>query len=61
MLGNDADRKIVEHIHGLAVSFGISTIAESVENEATRVALLGMGIYNAQGMHLGPPQLHHLS
>lgn len=60
MLDNEADRKIVEHIHDLAVSFGISTIAESVENEDTCLALLGMGIHNAQGFHLGSPQLHHL-
>lgn len=60
MLDNEADRKIVEHIHDLAVSFGISTIAESVENEDTCLALLGMGIHNAQGFHLGSPELRHL-
>ncbi len=60
MLDNEADRKIVEHIHDLAVAFGISTIAESVENEDTCLALLDMGIHNAQGFHLGSPQLHHL-
>ncbi|MBI5611882.1 MAG: EAL domain-containing protein [Gammaproteobacteria bacterium] len=60
MLDNEADRKIVEHIHDLAVAFGISTIAESVENEDTCQALLGMGIHNAQGFHLGSPQLHPL-
>ena len=57
MLDNQADRKIVEHIHDLAVSFGISTIAESVENEDTCKALLGLGIHNAQGFHLGSPLL----
>lgn len=60
MLDNEADRKIVEHIHDLAVAFGISTIAESVENEDTCLALLDMGIHNAQGFHLGSPELHHL-
>ena len=60
MLDNEADRKIVEHIHDLAVSFGISTIAESVENEDTCLALLDLGIHNAQGFHLGSPELHHL-
>jgi diguanylate cyclase (GGDEF)-like protein/PAS domain S-box-containing protein len=60
MLDNEADRKIVEHIHDLAVAFGISTIAESVENEDTCLALLGMGIHNAQGFHLGSPELRHL-
>ncbi len=59
MLDHEADRKIVEHIHELAVSFGIETIAESVENEDTRNALLQMGIRNAQGWHLGLPQILH--
>ncbi len=57
MLDHDSDRKIVEHIHELATSFGAQTIAESVENEATREALLRVGIRNAQGMHLGTPRL----
>ena len=57
MLDHEADRKIVEHIHELATSFGIETIAESVENEDTRNALLRMGIRNAQGWHLGIPQI----
>ena len=57
MLEHESDRKIVEHIHDLAVSFGAQTIAESVENEATRAALQGIGIRNAQGMHLGLPRL----
>lgn len=57
MLEHESDRKIVQHIHNLAISFGAQTIAESVENEATRAALLHMGIHNAQGMHLGSPRL----
>ncbi len=60
MLDNEADRKIVKHIHDLAVSFGISTIAESVENEDTCKALLGIGIHNAQGFHLGSPLFQHI-
>lgn len=59
MLDHESDRKIVEHIHELATSFGIETIAESVENEETRNALLRMGIRNAQGWHLGSPQILH--
>ncbi len=59
MLDHESDRKIVEHIHELAMSFGIETIAESVENEDTRNALLRMGIRNAQGWHLGLPQMLH--
>ncbi len=57
MLKHGSDRKIVQHIHDLAISFGAQTIAESVEDEATHEALLRMGIHNAQGMHLGSPRL----
>ena len=57
MLDHESDRKIVQHIHDLAQSFGAQTIAESVENEATRAALQRLGIRHAQGMHLGSPRL----
>lgn len=57
MLDHESDRKIVEHIHELATSFGAMTIAESVENEATRQALMRIGIRSAQGLHLGSPRL----
>lgn len=53
MLDHESNRKIVQHIHELATSFGIQTIAESVENEATLNALRRMGITNAQGWHMG--------
>jgi diguanylate cyclase (GGDEF)-like protein/PAS domain S-box-containing protein len=58
MLDNESDRKIVTHIHELAQSFGMQTIAESVENEATERALKDIGIANAQGLLFGAPQLH---
>jgi diguanylate cyclase (GGDEF)-like protein/PAS domain S-box-containing protein len=57
MLEHESDYKIVQHIHDLAQSFGAQTIAESVEDEATRDALLRLGIHSAQGMHLGLPRL----
>ncbi len=57
MLENEADRKIVGHIHDLATSFGMETIAESVENEATEDALRRIGICNAQGLLYGAPRL----
>jgi EAL domain-containing protein (putative c-di-GMP-specific phosphodiesterase class I) len=57
MLDHESDRKIVEHIHELAQAFGAQTIAESVENEATRQALARIGIRSAQGLHLGSPRL----
>jgi len=57
MLDHESDRKIVEHIHELAQAFGAQTIAESVENEATRLELSRIGIRSAQGLHLGSPRL----
>jgi EAL domain-containing protein (putative c-di-GMP-specific phosphodiesterase class I) len=45
------------HIHELAQSFGMQTIAESVENEATQKALREIGIRNAQGLLFGAPRL----
>lgn len=57
MLENEADRKIVTHIHELATSFGMKTIAESVENAATEHALQEIGIGSAQGLFYGAPRL----
>ena len=57
MLQNEADRKIVTHIHELALSFGMQTIAESVEDAATEHALQEIGISNAQGLFYGAPRL----
>ena len=57
MLQNEADRKIVTHIHELACSFGMQTIAESVEDAATEHALQEIGICNAQGLSYGAPRL----
>lgn len=58
MLDNESDRKIVMHIHELAQAFGVQTIAESVENEATLCALRDIGIGRAQGLLYGPPRLN---
>ncbi|HYA38418.1 MAG TPA: bifunctional diguanylate cyclase/phosphodiesterase, partial [Candidatus Methylomirabilis sp.] len=57
MLHNESDRKIVTHIHELATSFGMKTIAESVENADTERALQEIGICNAQGLFYGAPRL----
>lgn len=57
MLRNESDRKIVTHIHELATSFGMKTIAESVEDAATEHALQEIGISNAQGLFYGAPRL----
>ena len=57
MLRNESDRKIVTHIHDLATSFGMMTIAESVEDAATQHALQEIGISTAQGLFYGAPRL----
>ncbi len=57
MTENEADRKIVMHIHELAMAFGMQTIAESVEDKATEKALRQIGIGNAQGLLYGAPRL----
>lgn len=56
MTHSDSDRRIVEHIHELASSFGMQTIAESIENEETLEALRSIGIQSGQGMYFGSPQ-----
>ncbi len=56
MLTSESDRKIVAHIHELARSFGVETIAECVENAATEQALREIGIRNAQGIYYGAPR-----
>jgi diguanylate cyclase (GGDEF)-like protein/PAS domain S-box-containing protein len=57
MLANESSRKIVTHIHELARSFGMETIAESVESASIEQALLEIGIRNGQGLHFGAPKL----
>jgi len=57
MTENESSRKIVTHIHELAQSFGMQTIAESVENASTEQALRDIGIRNGQGLHFGAPKL----
>ena len=56
MIHSESDRRIVEHIHELASSFGMKTIAENIENEETLIALRNIGINSGQGMYFGSPQ-----
>jgi predicted signal transduction protein with EAL and GGDEF domain len=49
------NRTIIEHIHALSTSFGAISIAESIENEAIRDAVLALGIHCGQGYHYGKP------
>jgi EAL domain-containing protein (putative c-di-GMP-specific phosphodiesterase class I) len=57
MLESESAHKIVTHIHELAQSFGMETIAENVESEEIRSALAKIGIRNVQGWLFGEPQL----
>jgi diguanylate cyclase (GGDEF)-like protein/PAS domain S-box-containing protein len=49
------DLTIIKHIHALSTSFGAISIAESIENEAIRDAVLELGIHCGQGYHYGKP------
>ena len=57
MLDSHADHTIIEHIHALALSFGAISIAESIENETLRGAVLHMGIKCGQGYHFARPAI----
>jgi Amt family ammonium transporter len=46
----------VKTLVDLASSMSVDTVAECVENEAVRNALLEMGVDYAQGFHLGKPR-----
>ena len=52
---NKADHMIVEHIHELTKSFGAISIAESMENQELRQAVMRMGIHCGQGYMYGKP------
>jgi PAS domain S-box-containing protein len=55
-LRNDEDdRQVVRAIVGVAKQFGIKTIAEGVEDEATLKELRRMGVDYAQGYYIGRP------
>jgi PAS domain S-box-containing protein len=53
------DRRVVQSIIGIAEQFGLSTIAEGVEDQATLELLRGMGADSAQGFHIGRPAPVH--
>lgn len=55
IINSDTDRTIIEHIHALAQSFGAVSIAESLENESIRKAVMKLGIHCGQGYHYGRP------
>jgi EAL domain-containing protein (putative c-di-GMP-specific phosphodiesterase class I) len=49
------DRRVVRSIIGIAEEFGLRTIAEGVEDQATLDLLRELGAHYAQGFHLGKP------
>jgi EAL domain-containing protein (putative c-di-GMP-specific phosphodiesterase class I) len=55
MAGSLDDRRVVQSIIGIAEQFGLSTIAEGVEDEAALDLLREMGASHVQGFHLGRP------
>jgi len=55
MLDSHADHTITEHIHELALSFGAVCIAESIENETLREAVMQLGVKCGQGYFYARP------
>jgi PAS domain S-box-containing protein len=53
MVRNDADRHVVRAVVSVAQDFGMKTIAEGVEDEATLELLATMGVDYAQGYWIG--------
>jgi EAL domain-containing protein (putative c-di-GMP-specific phosphodiesterase class I) len=51
------DRIMVEHINEMAHQFGLKTVAEYVEGEATASVIKEIGIDYAQGYYYGRPEL----
>jgi PAS domain S-box-containing protein len=52
---NSASRNVVEAIVGLARGFGLKTVGEGVEDEASLNLLRKLGVDYAQGFHTGRP------
>jgi PAS domain S-box-containing protein len=55
LVDEPASRNVVEAIVSLARSFGLSTVAEGVEDEKTIELLRALGVDYAQGFHVGRP------
>jgi PAS domain S-box-containing protein len=58
------DRRVVQSIIDIAERFGLKTIAEGVEDDATLELVQDLGADYAQGFHLGKPapiELHHVA
>ena len=57
MVADERDRIIVEQINTMAHRFGLKTVAEFVEDEATAKMLAEIGVDFAQGYYFGQPAL----
>ncbi len=55
LLSNRSDRRVIRSIVSTARHFGIKTVAEGVEDDATLQRLRGMGVDLAQGFLFGRP------
>jgi PAS domain S-box-containing protein len=55
LAGDESDRRVVESIVGVARVFGMRTIAEGVEDQATLELLAQLGVDYAQGYWIGRP------
>ena len=54
-MSSEGDQHVIRAIVGLAQGFGLQTIGEGVEDEATLQLLREFGVDHAQGFHLGRP------
>jgi PAS domain S-box-containing protein len=52
---NSASRNVIQSIVSLAASFGLKTIGEGVEDEASLSLLRALGVDYVQGFHIGRP------
>jgi EAL domain-containing protein (putative c-di-GMP-specific phosphodiesterase class I) len=52
---NSASRNVIQAIVGLARGFGLKTVGEGVEDEASLNLLRKIGVDYAQGFHIGRP------
>jgi PAS domain S-box-containing protein len=55
MLTDASSRTVVKAVAGLATEFGLTTVAEGVENAETLEMLADFGVQQAQGYYLGRP------
>lgn len=55
IVADERDRVMVEHINSMAHRFGLKTVAEFVEDEATARMLAEIGVDYAQGYYYGRP------